>query len=426
MEKEIKVGDLVEVELSKKIYNGILLESPEPKIILLKLESGYNIGINKEKVLKIKFLKRIKHEKKQVEIKEDRNKKNVALVLCGGTIASHLDPKTGGVEALSSPEELFSFYPSIFEKVNIKKIEVPFTKSSEDIDFRDWKQIAKSCEKFLNDPDIDGVIVTHGTDILHYTSAALSFFIKNLNKPLILTYSQRSIDRGSSDAELNLECSTILATSDIAEVMLVGHGSIEDTFCYALRGTKVRKLHSSRRDAFKSVNTRAIAKVQDGKIEYLSSFKRRQNKQKAKLDLSYSEKVALIKVYPGQSPDILDYYMKKEYKGIILEMFGLGQIPALNARKNWIPKIKELNKKGIVIFGTAQTIYGRLDPFVYSNGRALLKSGVIYLGDMLSETALIKLSWVLGHKDWSTSREKIKEKMLENISGELNNRLLKD
>jgi glutamyl-tRNA(Gln) amidotransferase subunit D len=285
------------------------------------------------------------------------------------------------------------------------------------MDFNDWKKIARVSEKLLNDKNIKGLIITHGTDFLHYTSSALSFFLKNLNKPVVLTYSQRSIDRASSDANFNLQCSALAAISDIAEVMLVGHASTNDDYCYAMPGTKVRKLHTSKRDAFKVVNDKPFAKIFLDRIDKISDYNTRK-KGKVKLDTKFEEKVALVKIYPGQDPEILNYYFKKKYKGIVLEMSGLGHVPT--KRKGWIKKLKEIQEKGLVVCAVAQTIYGKLDPLVYSNGREILKTGVIYLQDMLAETALVKLGWVLGHENWN-----VKEKMLENISGELNNRLEK-
>jgi len=420
-----KPGDYVEVHLTKLIYEGILLESPETEkgTVLLKLDSGYNIGFNKKDILKIVLMKKAREkEKGEFEVKKNPEKKNVAMIITGGTIASVLDTKTGGVHPLQKPEDFFRFYPELFEKVNILKIEIPFMKASEDMDFKDWQKIAKTTVELLNDSNIQGVIITHGTDTLHYTSSALSFFIRDLNKPVILTYSQRSIDRASSDANLNLQCSALAAISDIAEVSLVGHGSSNDDFCYAMPGTKVRKLHTSRRDAFKVVNDKPFAKIFPDKIEIVSEWKLR-NKNKAKLDNKFEEKVALVKIYPGQNPDILDYYAKKGYKGIVLELTGLGHAPTKRARNAWTQKLKEIQKKGIVVCATSQCIFGKVDPLVYSNGREILATGVIYLEDMLSETAFVKLGWVLGHEEWKKNKKIVKEKMLENIAGELNSRL---
>ncbi|MEX0920751.1 MAG: Glu-tRNA(Gln) amidotransferase subunit GatD [Candidatus Pacearchaeota archaeon] len=415
-------GDYVEISLVKRNYKGVLLEVPksEKGIILLKLDSGYNIGFDRKKILDIKFLKKISSEKKDFEVKKDSKKPNIAMIITGGTIASKYDSKTGGVDPMTEPKDLFKFYPKMFEKVNVVKVKVPFMKPSEDMGPSDWKKIARSAENLLNDPNIKGIIITHGTDTLHYTSAALSFFLRDLKKPVVLTYSQRSIDRASSDANLNLQCSALAAISDIAEVMIVGHATTNDDYCNALPGTKTRKLHSSKRDAFKVVNGKPFAEVYTDRVNVISDYNIR-NKGKTKIDLKFEKKVALVKVYPGQNPDILDYYVKKKYKGIVLEVFGLGHVPS----KKWIKKIKEVAKKGIFFCATAQTIYGRLDPFVYSSGRKLLESEVIFLEDMLSETALVKLGWVLAHKKWIKNPEKVKEKMIQNISGELSNRLEK-
>ena len=419
---KIMHGDYIEVQLIKKSYKGFFLENPETEKgnVLLKLDSGYNIGFNKKDVLNIKLIKKSVEKEQDLQVRKDKEKVNIAMIITGGTIAARFNPKKGGVDWLDTPESLFRFYPKLFEHVNIIKVEVPFMKASEDMDFKDWQKIARVAEKLLNNPNIKGVILTHGTDFLHYTSAALSFFLKNLNKPFVLTYSQRSIDRASSDANLNLQCSALAAISDIAEVMLVGHGTINDDFCYAMPGTKTRKMHSSRRDTFKVINSKPFAKIFPDRIEIISEYRQRENKKRVKADTKFEEKVALLKIYPGQSPDILDYYLKKKYKGIVLEMSGLGHVPTNRARKgkSWIKKLKEIQKKGVIICATSQTIYGRVDPFVYSNGREILKTGVIYLEDMLAETAFVKLGWVLAK---TTKKDDVKKLMLTNMAHELNN-----
>ena len=421
---DARPGDYVEVALMQKEYKGTLLESPknEKGIVLLKLDSGYNIGIVKKEIRNITVLKRQEKKEERVEIKRDNKKPNIAMIITGGTIAASLDSKTGGVSWLTSPEKLFRFYPKLFESVNVVKIEVPFMKASEDMDYKDWQKIAKTAEKLLNDENIKGIIITHGTDFLHYTSSALSFFLKNINKPVVLTYSQRSVDRASRDANLNLQCAAIAAASDIAEVMLIGHASSSDDFCYAMPGTKVRKLHSSRRDAFKIINSKPYATITLDGIERVSNYKLR-NKGKVKADTKYEEKVALLKVYPGQDPSILDFYLKNGYKGIVLELSGLGHAPTKTSRKPWTKKLKEVQEKGMIVCAVTQCINGRVDPYVYSNGREILETGVIYLEDMLAETALVKLGWVLGHSDWNKEREVIVGKMLHSFAGEISNRL---
>lgn len=412
-------GDLIEVSLVKNSYQGIFLESPEDEhgIILLKLQSGYNIGINKRDILEINILKKFEAKSSEEgKIKIEQEKPNIAMVMTGGTISSELDSKTGAVSWLTSPEKLFRFYPEVFEKANIVKIEVPFMMGSENMGFKEWQKIARVTARLLNDSNIKGVIITHGTDTLHYTSAALSFFLKDLNKPVVLTYSQRSTDRASSDASLNLQCAALAAISDMAEVVIVGHASSNDDYCYAFLGSKVRKLHSSRRDAFKPVNIGPIAKITKDAFIPLAPYKKR-FKGKVKADTSFEEKVALIKFYPGQDPDILEYHRKKGYKGIVIEMLGLGHVATSESRKSWVKKIKEIQKKGVFVCAASQTIYGRLDPYVYSNGREILETGVIYLEDMLAETALVKLGYVLAKTE---DKEEIKKLMLTNMAGEFN------
>lgn len=419
-ELNFQPGDYVKLRLARKEVEGRVLESSDSSVLLLKLKSGYNIGIPRENILAGRVLKRYKEEREKLEMpKDEKGKPTIGLIVTGGTIASRLDPKTGGVAPLTDVAEFRKFYPELFEMVNVK-VDVPFMISSESMDSGHWIKIAQSAEKMLNDPEISGVVVTHGTDFLHYTAAALSFLLRNLNKPVVLTYSQRSIDRASSDANLNLQCAAKMALSDCAEVMLVGHATTNDDFCHAMLGTKVRKLHSSRRDAFKPVNVGPLAKVWPEKkgIKFLSEYRPR-NKDKVELDVNFNDKVALVKFYPGQDPGILDYYALK-YKGLVLEVPGLGHVATGEAEHNWLGKLKKHINNGLVVCAAAQTIFGRLDPLVYSNGRALEETGVIFLDDMLAETALVKLGWVLGHHGW---KGKVKEKMLENFAGELNSRL---
>lgn len=420
MESQEEPGDVIKVNTVKEEIQGTLLESSEQGIILVKLKSGYNIGIKKEDITHLEVIKKLeKKEEKASEMKEKKGLPYVDVIITGGTISSRIDYKTGGVKWLTNPSELFKFYPEIFDIVNVRKIEMPFMKASENMSSKDWQKIAEICEKSLNDKDVKGVIITHGTDFLHYTASALSFFLRDLNKPVVLTYSQRSSDRASSDAALNLKCAAYAAVSDIAEVMLVGHATTNDDFCYAMPGTKVRKMHTSRRDAFKAINAKPIAKISsDGKIEKISKHNLRNDSKKVKLDNEFNDKVALVKFYPGQDPEILEHYGQK-YHGIIIEASGLGHVAiSEEAKYDFLPKIKKAIDNGLIVCMTSQTIYGRLNPLVYSPGRSLMKAGVIFLEDMTSETAFVKLGWVLGHKNW-----KVKEKMLEPVAREISERL---
>lgn len=419
MEFNAKPGDMIRLRLAHGEQDGQVLESSDNNILLLKLDSGYNIGIPKENILGSRILKSFVEGKKELKVERNKDLPKIGLIITGGTIAAKLDSRTGGVKWLTDTNEFLKFYPEMLNIVDIKKIDVPFMVASESMTSEHWIKIAESAKKMLDDEEIKGVIITHGTDFLHYTSAALSFFLKNLNKPVVLTYSQRSIDRASSDANLNLQCAARMAISDCAEVMLVGHADENDDYCYVMRGSKVKKLHTSRRDAFKSVNTIPIAKVWPDKVEFLDKFKVRHN-GKCELDVEFTDKIALVKFYPGQTSDILDFYALK-YKGIIIEASGLGHVPVSESGNSWISALKKHIKNGLVVCAAAQTIYGRLDPLVYSNGRELVDAGVIFLEDMLAETAFVKLGWILGHYGW---KKNAADKMLENMAGELNDRLV--
>ncbi len=419
--KELNPGDKVILKTSEKQWQGTILESHDSEVILLKLESGYNIGIKESQILNVKVIEKSKPtEKKQIKLEKNKTLPDIALIITGGTISSRLDPKTGGVIPTDA-DEILKLAPEISEIANIAVIEKPIMKFSENMSYQDWKILAETCEKLLNQDNIKGIIITHGTDFLHYTSSALSFFIKKLNKPIALTYSQRSIDRGSTDANLNLICAAKYAISDVAEVALIGHKNLNDISCLAMTGTKTRKMHTSRRDTFKPINSEPLAEISKTEFKILKNFNARSS-QKPELDTKFNENTALIKIYPGQNPDILEFYEKQGYKGVILEVAGLGQLPTQDGRFNWLPKLKKLIEKGVTVCAAPQTIYGRLNPNVYSAGRDIEKTGVIYLEDILPETALIKLSWVLGHKNW-VKDNLVKEKMLHNFANEFNDKL---
>jgi len=420
MVKEMSPGNIVDIKTDKETFKGTLLESYDSSVYLIKLDSGYNIGIEKSKVKSIKVTGKTKAASfPEVDIKSKKGLPGISIISTGGTISSRLDYKTGGVKWLMKPEQVFALSPRLLDTVKINKIESPFMIASENMSAENWIDIAKTAAKLLNEKENKGIIITHGTDTLHYTAAALSFMLQNLSKPVVLTYAQRSTDRGSTDTVLNLSCSASMALSNIAEVMLVGHASINDNFCYALRGTKVRKMHASRRDTFRPINDLPIAKIyEDGKIETLAkSFNTRDEKKKVIADTEFEEKIALIKYYPGANFDIVDFYKEQKYKGLIIEATGLGHVGTEEAKYNWLPSIKSAIASGMTVCFAAQTFYGKLDPYVYAPGRELLDAGVIFLSDILPETAYVKLGWVLAH---AKTKEDIKKLMLANLANEFN------
>ena len=417
--KKLDPGDKVEIIVNGKKETGIYLESHKAGVLLLKLENGYNLGFNKENISDIKILEKFKRTNiKNTEIKSD--KPIIDFYLTGGTISSKFDSATGGVSNLITSEEFFFSYPEIFNIANIR-VKSPFSKQSEDMTAKDWVRIAKLVGKSLNDENVKGVIISHGTDTLHFTAAALSFMLGKLNKPVVFTYSQRSSDRGSSDGRMNLKCSVHAALSDIAEVVIVGHATINDDYCYALQGNKCRKMHSSVRDAFKPINCNPFAKIfPNGKIKCLRNDFNKRNKEKVKVDALFNDKVGLFKFYPSDNRKLFDFYAKN-FKGLIIEGTGLGHV-SVNGKNNLIYELRKAIEKGLLVYMTSQTIYGRVDQYVYSSGRKLSDMGIVYLEDILPETAFVKLGWVLAHKEW-TGTLATRKKMLENTSKEFNLRL---
>jgi glutamyl-tRNA(Gln) amidotransferase subunit D len=431
--KGIKIGDRISIIRGKQTYEGLLMPKTElgdENCIVLKMDNGYNVGIRFEGKIKIEKSKKaepreIKEEmefengKEKIEkIKFDNKKPKVSLVMTGGTVISRVDYRTGGVSALERPEELLVNIPELKDFVCIKDIKTPFRKMSEDFDYKDWQKLATLVARELDENQ--GVVITHGTDTMHFTSAALSFMLKNLSKPVVLTGSQRSSDRGSSDAFMNIICSAHTALSNMAEVGICMHATTDDHYCYFIRGTKVRKMHTTRRDAFRSINEMPLAKVwPNGKIDILNKNYKKRSDGKVIADIKFEPKIALLKTYPGSEPEILEFLVKKGYKGFVIEGTGLGHVPTF-AEKSWIPSIKKIIKDGIPVVIATQTIYGRINPNVYTNLRILYHDAkAIPAEDMLPETAYVKLGWVLGH---TKDLDKIREMMLTNMAGEITDR----
>jgi glutamyl-tRNA(Gln) amidotransferase subunit D len=354
-------------------------------------------------------------------VKFDKKKPVISMISVGGTITSKIDYRTGAVTTLNKPRDILQNVSEVTKFTNIKSILSPFNIMSESMNHTHWRTLARECKKELDKINTRGVILTHGTDTLHFTSAALSFFLRGLGKPVVITGSQRSTDRGSSDGGMNIICSSYTALSDIAEVGICMHGTINDDYCLFSRGTHVRKMNTERRDAFRPINEYPLAKVwPDGKIQVKNrKYNKRNEKRRVELDTKFEPRVAMLQAYPGSDPGILDYLIKKGYRGFVVQATGLGQVPIKT--KSWLPVIKRSVDSGIPVFLTPQTLYGRLNNNVYSEGRALLETGVIPLGDMLSETAYVKLGWVLGH---TKDPKKVREMMTTNYAGEMTSRTL--
>ncbi len=419
-ENNIRIGDyvsIVKVENGEELtYEGRVMspyELSKGETLTIKLDNGYNVGILIDSIKRVKLIER-PEASETVEFEEVFPKRpelpDVMIIGTGGTIASRIDYKTGAVHPAFTAEELAKAVPEIFEIANITP-KLLMNILSEDMKPGYWARIAHEVADALNSGE-DGVVIAHGTDTLAYTAAALSFMLGNLSKPVVLVGAQRSSDRPSSDAAMNLTCSVRMATADFGGVTVVMHGETGDTYCLAHRGTKVRKMHTSRRDAFRSINDIPIARVwPGGKIEFLGGDHKKRGDSEVVVDDRMEEGVALVKAFPGMSPEIVDFLVDRGYKGLVIEGTGLGHVPTYV-----IDPIQSATEEGVTVCMTSQCIYGRVNLNVYSTGRRLLKAGVIPCEDMLPETAYVKLMWVLGHTD---DPKEVRRMMLRNYAGEI-------
>jgi glutamyl-tRNA(Gln) amidotransferase subunit D len=415
------IGDIIRVTSKGKVYEGILIpraELGEGTIVIVKMKSGYNVGIKVTKDVKLeKIGKGTKPTFASPAIpKQNPSLPHVVIMSTGGTIASRVDYRTGAVRSALSASDLYGVVPELSDVAQVDT-EIVFSLYSENITQKHWTELAQTVAKRIAQ-GVDGVVIAHGTDTMAYTSAALSFSLQNLPVPVILVGAQRSSDRPSSDAATNLIGAVKAAgEAPFAEVGLAMHETISDTAIIIHRGTKVRKCHTSRRDTFKSINGFPIAKVKDQQVVMQTDqYQSRDAKKKLVLKPNFSEKVALVKFYPGLDPAVIDYYVEKGVKGILLEGSGLGHVS-----KFCFDAIKNAVGKGVLVALASQCIWGRVNMNVYDTGRDLISFGVVPLDDMFPETGLVKLMWVLGQTE---DVEEAKKLLKNNIAGEYSPRTL--
>ena len=415
------IGDKIRLRQKDETLEGILIpvsEYSDGKHVVIKLKSGYNIGVRIAEDTKIeKTGEGTKPAFTTSELPtQDKKLPKAAIISTGGTIASRVDYRTGAVRSALTASDLYSVVP---ELVNIAQIDahVLFSIMSENMTTKHWEKIAETAAQKIAE-GADGVVIAHGTDTMGYTAAALSFALQNLPVPVILVGSQRSADRPSSDSATNLIGAVTAATkAPLAEVAVAFHETLSDTAIALHRGTKVRKCHTSRRDTFKSVNASPLATVQDQKVTMLTTdYRKRNPANRLKLKPSFDDKVALIKFHPGIDSSLIDWYVEKKYKGIVFEGTGLGHVSECLHET-----IKNAAKNDVVIGMTSQCVWGRINMNVYDSGRDLLALGVIPLEDMLTETALVKLMWIFGQ---TKSVDEAKKLLTMNIAGEFSPRTL--
>jgi len=400
-EKGIGLGAEVLVRVNGGEYRGIIMpryELADDEHIVIKLRSGYNIGLSVDNIIDMINLEGARDITstptglKREDGSEEKPRTRIALISTGGTIASRIDYRTGGVRAALSADELYAMVPELNDIASIDTYPL-IQEYSENITHRHWSMIAEAVKEKV-EQGYDGVVVAHGTDTMHYTSAALSFALQNLPVPVVLVGSQRSSDRPSSDASLNLLGSVLFASyADAAGVFISMHAESSDDRIALHIGTRVRKNHTSSRDAFESIDTTPIAyvDVDSNSIDMQVRVPMRDRSRRVECRSRFDGKTALLKFHPNFDPGIIEYLVSDGYRGLVIEGTGLGHVGSY-----CFDALKRAIESGMLVYMTSQCIWGRLRMSVYSTGRDLLNIGVVPL-NMLSEVAYVKLSWALAN-----------------------------
>ncbi len=409
----------VEIKTNKGTYTGIILprsETADPHHIVLKLRSGYNIGLLARSIesVTISGRKEAHYKIPEKEFPFDPARPRVKLLGTGGTIASRLDYRTGAVIPAFTPGELYGSVPELADICNLET-EKLYGVFSENMGPEQWIGTAQAIGREI-EKGVQGIVVGHGTDTMHHTAAILSFMVQNSPVPIVMVGSQRSSDRPSSDAALNLMHSVkTAAESDIAEVLVCMFGPTSDMYGLLHRGTRVRKMHSSYRSTFRTIGDIPLAMVNREKITPLRhDYRRRRIDKKVTINTAFDERVSIVYYYPNMKPDIIDSLVDNGYRGIVIAGTGLGHV-----NKPLYPSLKRCQERGIAVYMTVQTLWGYVQMYVYDTGRDMMELGVIPAANMLPEVAYVKLGWALGQ---SEDPEEVRKIMLTPIAGEITER----
>ncbi|MHC3438501.1 Glu-tRNA(Gln) amidotransferase subunit GatD [Natrialbaceae archaeon A-gly3] len=406
-------GDRIRVDRADQTFEGVVLPSSTDEHLVVKLEGGYNVGVDREgadvEVIEedVYDVEDTQNGEDSSEIEFDEDLPTISLISTGGTIASTVDYRTGAVTAQFDAEDVLRAVPDLAGRANYRG-RVVANILSENMTPAVWQELAGAVYEEI-EAGADGVVVMHGTDTMQFSASALAFALET-PVPIVFTGSQRSADRPSSDNVMNAVSAVEAAKSDCAEVLVCMHASESDDVCALHRGTRVRKNHTSRRDAFETVGAEPLGEVDYDSLEV--SFRREyQERDEAALELTedLETEVELLKFTPGMDPAFLDVLEGKE--GVVIEGTGLGHVST-----DLIPRLEELIEDGTTVVMTSQCLEGRVCDRVYDTGRDLLEAGVIEAGDTLPGTAKVKLMWALANE------ESVEETMGTSLAGELTRR----
>jgi glutamyl-tRNA(Gln) amidotransferase subunit D len=412
-------SDVIAHNDAGRCFEGVILprsETLDDQHVVIKLKNGYNVGLHVDRITDLHEVgyKEAVYKIPEQEFPSRPDLPRVTLLGTGGTIASRLDYRTGAVIPAFTPGELYGAVPELAEICNLttKKL---FGVFSENMGKEQYLVLARAIGEEIED-GVDGVVVGHGTDTMGHTGAILSFMVQNSPVPIVLVGSQRSSDRPSSDAALNLiHAVRAAAYGEIAEVQICMFGPTSDRYGLLHRGTRCRKMHSSYRSTFRTIGDIPLATVDRERLCYLTeTFARRDRSRKVRLDAVYDDRTTILYYYPGMRPDLVDALVEKGYRGIVIAGTGLGHV-----NKPLYPALGRAVAAGVHVVMTVQTLWGYVQMHVYETGRELLQLGVVPLANMLPETALMKLSWVLGHTD---DHDEVMRRMREPVCHETTER----
>jgi glutamyl-tRNA(Gln) amidotransferase subunit D len=415
----VRVWSDVEMDTTRGKFTGIILprsETADDRHIVLKLRTGYNIGVAVSTVKEIleTGYREAHYKIPEREFPYDPAKPRVKLLGTGGTIASRLDYRTGAVIPAFSPGELYGSVPELADIGNLET-EKLYGVFSENMGPEQWIGTARAIGREI-EKGVDGIVIGHGTDTMHHTAAVLSFMVQNTPVPIVMVGSQRSSDRPSSDAAMNLICSTkVAAESDIAEVMVCMFGPTSDQYCLLHQGTRVRKMHSSYRSTFRTIGDVPIGQVSPDSIRTIrKDYRRRRKDRNVTIQAVFEPKVAIVQYYPNMQPDIIEALIDNGYKGIVIAGTGLGHV-----NKPLYPALRRAHDKGIALFMTVQTLWGYAQMYVYDTGRDLMDLGIVPAENMLPEVAYVKLGWTLAQ---TTDLAEVERIMLTSYAREITER----
>lgn len=400
-------------------FEGIVLprsETADGDHIVIKMATGYNVGLRTDRIIDAKEIgyKEAHYKIPEKAFPYDPKKERVVLLGTGGTIASRLDYRTGAVIPAFTPGELYGSVPELADICNLETDKL-FGVFSENMGPAEYITLATRIGEEI-EKGVRGIVVGHGTDTMHHTAAALSFMVQNSPVPIVMVGSQRSSDRPSSDAALNLIHSVKTAAAcDIAEVMVCMFGPTSDEYGLLHRGTRVRKMHSSYRSTFRTLSDIPLAMVDREKFSYLrTDYKRRRSDRSVDVKAVFDDRVGILYYYPNMKADMMDMMVDNGYKGIVIAGTGLGHV-----NKPLYPALQRAKDAGVAVYMTVQTLWGYAQMYVYETGREMMDLGVVPLQNMLPEVAYIKLGWALGQTD---DIETVKDIMLTPINGEITTR----